>query len=125
MISSAALKDGKVWMMDVVASVEDKRVLRWERKPLPVRYRGSGLATGNVLIVIAAFMAVCPLFFGNDYGAGGSFAAGLFLWPLAGAVLMIGMWVISVSLILREIRLQSFEAAIRGGDLKEVPAPNL
>lgn len=110
-------------MMDVVTSGEDKRVLRWERKPLPVRYRGSGLATGNVLIVIAAFLAVCPIFFGNDYGAGGALAAGLVFWPLAGAVLMIGMWVVSVSMILREIRLQAFEAAIRGGDLKDVTAP--
>lgn len=110
-------------MMDAVTSGEDKRVLRWERKPLPVRFRGSGLATGNVLIVIAAFLAVCPIFFGNDNGASGSLAAGLVFWPLAGAVLMIGMWVVSVSLILREIRLQAFEAAIRGGDLTDMTAP--
>lgn len=126
-VSSVALKDGKGWMMadtetgkETTEKTAPRLVKRWERPQLPERFRGSGLGWGNVLIVIAAFLAVCPLFFGNDYGAGGALAAGLLFWPLAGAALLLGMWVVSVSLILREIRLQAFEAAIRGGDLKEI-----
>lgn len=127
MVSSGALIDGKGWLM---AEIEVKphaagkpapgKIRLWERPELPERYRGSGVGSGNFLIVIAAFLAVCPLLFGSEYGAGGSIAAGLLFWPLAGVVLTLGMWVISVSLVLREIRLQAYEAAIRGGDLKEI-----
>lgn len=112
-------------MMDVVTPGENKRVLRWERPTLPERYRGSGLTGGVMLLLGAALLAAMPFLYAEaaDYNGFSIMGLMVFWWPLAGALLTLGMWVISVSLILREIRLQAFEAAIRGGDLKDVTAP--
>lgn len=111
--------------MDVVTTGDEKRVLRWERPKLPERYRGSGLAGGVMLLLGATLLAAMPFLYAEAAGYNGFSIMGMmvFWWPLAGALLMLGMWVISVTLILREIRLQAFEAAIRSGDLKDVTAP--
>lgn len=109
--------------MDVVTGGEDKRVLRWDRPDLPQRYQGAGIMLGGLCMCGALLLAAIPFLASGNYGAGGVAALLMLLWPPAGAMLIIGMWITSVCLILREIRLQAFEAAIRGGDLTDVTAP--
>lgn len=97
-------------------------VKRWERPTLPERYRGSGLAGGVMLLLGAALLAAMPFLYADavNYSGYGMMALMAFWWPLAAALFLLSLWVISVTLILREIRLQAFEAAIRGGDLVEI-----
>ncbi|WP_158534042.1 hypothetical protein [Hyphomonas pacifica] len=39
------------------------------------------------------------------------------LWPLAGLLFVLGAWMLSVSLIIREIRWMALEAAVARGDV--------
>lgn len=99
-----------------------RKVKVWQRPALPERYRGSGLAMGVMLFVGAVLLAAMPFLYAGDvsYSGYGVMVLMAFWWPLAGTAFLLSMWVTSVSLILREIRLQAFEAAIRGGDLVEI-----
>ena len=99
-----------------------RKIKVWQRPVLPERYRGSGLAMGVMLFVGAVLLAAMPFLYAGDvsYSGYGVMVLMAFWWPLAGGAFLLSMWVISVSLVLREIRLQAFEAAIRGGDLKEI-----
>lgn len=98
---------------------------RWDRPELPERHQGGGILLGVLFILGALLLAALPFFMGADsgYGGGAILALIMLFWPVAGASLMVGMWIISVCMVLREIRLQAYEAAIRGGDLKDVTAP--
>lgn len=102
---------------------EPATVKRWERRELPERYRGSGMMLGGLFLGGALVLAAIPFFMGADYGAGATIGLLMLFWPPAGALLLIGMWIIAVCMVLREIRLQAFEAAVRGGDLVEVEVP--
>ena len=106
-----------------VVEAGSKTVKRWERPQLPSRYQGGGIALGSLFLVGALTLAAIPFFATGGYGVGGAMALIMLFWPVAGAFLLIGMWIVSVCLVLREIRLKAFEAAIRGGDLVEVEVP--
>lgn len=97
-------------------------VKRWERPELPEYHRGGGIFLGTLFLLGALVLAALPFLMAADagYGGGGILALILLFWPVAGACLMAGLWIVAVCMVLREIRLQAYEAAIRGGDLVEV-----
>ncbi|MDP1556627.1 MAG: hypothetical protein Q8L84_14310 [Hyphomonas sp.] len=90
----------------------------WRRPRVPETNHGSGLAGGGVLILLGLVAFLIPPLAGEQYGPGGMLALLLMIAPLAGALLFAGMWIVSLCLILREIRQAAYEAALRAGEVE-------
>lgn len=102
----ARLAAGSAWMT-------------WTRPPLPDLNKGMGLGWGNFLIVLGFALVVVPFAIATDvYGAGGGALALAFLVPLGTGMIGLGIFMVAVCLVLREIRQAAFEAALRAGEVE-------
>lgn len=91
-----------------------RKVRRWKRPDLPEAHQGEGFGWGVGLLVIGFLVALW----------GGSAPEAGILWIAVGVGAgNLGVLLMCLSLVLREIRRVAFEAAVRAGEVQEVDAP--
>ncbi|KCZ48861.1 hypothetical protein HY2_15680 [Hyphomonas pacifica] len=74
-----------------------------------------GIIWGNILIAFRVAGALCPLWAFAQ--AKPMYGLAVLLWLRAGLLFVLGVWMLSVSLIIREIRWMALEAAVARGDV--------
>ena len=97
----------------------------WHRPKLPSGYEGGGFASGILMLVVSIGVFVWPVFEGASYSRYGydepnGFTI-LMMYALAGPIsfvfFLLGVAIISVTYVLREMRQAAYEAALRAGEV--------
>lgn len=107
-------------------AVKNRDAMDWRRPRLPSSYEGGGVAAAFIMFLVSIGVFVWPVFEGASYSRYGydepNGLAILMMYALAGPIsfvfFLLGVAILAVTLILREIRLSAYEAAIRAGEVR-------